>query len=168
MSSICVLGMGYVGLAYAVALADLGNSVTGLDIDASRIEALQRGESPLYEPGLDELLARNLEAGRLRFVSESAEAIPEAEFIFLCVGTPSLSSGEADMRQVRSASMAIGRHLTPGRRTILVNKSTMPIGSGDFVTGLVRQHADPAADFAVVSNSGISPRRPGDGGHLSP
>jgi UDPglucose 6-dehydrogenase len=152
MSTICILGMGYVGLAYAVALADLGNDVVGLDIDRDRVEALGRGETPLYEPGLDELLERNLAAGRLRFSTDYADAIPGAEFIFLCVGTPSLSSGEADMRQVRSASIAIGRNLAPDHRVVLVNKSTMPIGSGDLVVQFVSQHAVQGVDFAVVAN----------------
>ena len=152
MSTICIVGTGYVGLAYAVAMADLGNDVIGLDVDVLRVDALNRAESPLYEPGLDELLARNLDAQRLRFSSDYAEAVPPAEFIFLCVGTPSLSSGEADMRQVRSASVSIGRHLVPGQRVVIVNKSTMPIGSGDLVSQLVGEHASPGSDFAVVAN----------------
>ena len=153
MSKICIVGgSGYVGLAYAVALADLGNDVVGLDVDVVRVAALNRGESPIYEPNLEELLERGLAAGRLRFTTEYAAAVPGADFVFLCVGTPSLSNGEADLRQVRSAAAAIGRHLAPGHRAIVVNKSTLPIGAGDIVAGLVAEHAPPDAAFVVVAN----------------
>ncbi len=153
MARICIVGgSGYVGLSYAVALAELGHDVVGLDVAADRVAALNAGESPLHEPGLAELLEGNLAAGRLRFTTEYATAIPGATFVFLCVGTPSLSNGEADMRQVRAAAAAIGVHLPSGSRTILVNKSTMPIGSADLVTQIVAEHAAPGADFHVVSN----------------
>ena len=155
MARICIVGgSGYVGLGYAAALADLGNDVVGLDVAADRVAALNRGEPLIYEPGLEELLQRNLAAGRLRFTTDYAEAVPGAEFVFLCVGTPSLSDGDADMRQVRAAAVAIGRHLRPepGRRTVVVNKSTMPIGSAELVAGLIAEHAPAGAAFAVVAN----------------
>ena len=153
MSRICVVGGGgYVGLGYAVALADLGNDVVGLDIDEERVAALNAGRSPLYEPGLEELLGRNLAAGRLRFTADYAGAVPDADFVFLCTGTPSLADGEADLRQVRAAAAAVGIHLSPGRRTIVVNKSTMPVGSAELVARIVAEHAPPGADFRVVSN----------------
>jgi len=153
MSRICVVGGGgYVGLGYAVALADLGHDVVGLDIAADRVAALNRGESPLFEPGLTELLAANLAAGRLRFTVDYADAVPPADFVFLCTGTPSLADGEADLRQVRAAAAEVGAHLDPGRRTILVNKSTMPVGSAELVAGIVAEHAPADAEFRVVSN----------------
>jgi UDPglucose 6-dehydrogenase len=153
MARICIVGAGgYVGLGYAAALADLGHDVVGLDVAADRVAALNRGAPPVYEPGLEELLARTLAAGRLRFTTAYAEAVPGAEFVFLCVGTPSLSDGDADLRQVRAAAAAIGRHLVPGRHAYVVNKSTMPVGSAELVAGLVAEHAPAGAGFAVVAN----------------
>lgn len=153
MARICIVGgSGYVGLGYAAALADLGNDVVGLDVAADRVAAMNRGEPLIYEPGLEELLTRNLAAGRLRFTTDYTAAVPEAEFVFLCVGTPSLSNGDADMRQVRSAAIEIGKHLQPHRLTYIVNKSTMPIGSAELVTQLVAEYAPTDAAFAVVAN----------------
>jgi UDPglucose 6-dehydrogenase len=153
MTNICVVGGGgYVGLGYAVALAEMGHAVVGLDIDAARVELLNRGESPIYEIGLPEMLTRNLAQGRLRFTTDYADAVPGSEIVFLCTGTPSLSDGEADLRQVRAAAASIGRHLNPAASTIVVNKSTMPVGTAELVIGIVAEHAPPSARFAVVSN----------------
>ncbi len=150
MATIAIVGLGYVGLVYGGAFADLGNSVRGVDIDAEKVAKLREGIVPIYEPGLNELIRRNLEAGRLHFTTDYAEAIPDSEFVFICVGTPSTVDGDADMRAVRAAAEAIGRHLRG--HTIIVNKSTMPIGSGDFVSTLIEQVKPPDATFAVVSN----------------
>lgn len=153
MSHICVVGGGgYVGLGYAVALARLGNHVTGLDIDAERVAMLNRGDAPLFEEGLDSLLAEGLASGRLRFTTSYDDAVKDAEFVFLCTGTPSLSDGEADLRQVRAAARAIGERLTPGRRVIVVNKSTMPVGAAEMVATVVGASAPEGANFRVVSN----------------
>ena len=153
MTPICVVGGGgYVGLGYAVALAELGHRVVGLDIDAIRVEQLNRGESPIYEAGLPEMLRRNLEAGRLRFTTDYADAVPGSDIVFLCTGTPSLSDGEADLRQVRAAAKSIGAELQPGTWTIVVNKSTMPVGTAELVASIVAEHAPHGAEFAVVSN----------------
>lgn len=153
MTRICVVGGGgYVGLGYAVALAELGHIVIGLDIDATRVERLNRGESPIYEAGLPEMLQRNLAEGRLSFTTDYAAAVPNSDIVFLCTGTPSLSDGEADLRQVRAASMSIGAHLHPERNTIIVNKSTMPVGAAELVAGIVAEHAPSSARFSVVSN----------------
>lgn len=150
MARIAIVGLGYVGLVYGGAFADLGNCVWGVDIDADKVAKLRDGIVPIYEPGLNELIRRNVEAGRLRFTTDYAEAIPEAEFVFICVGTPSTVDGDADMRAVRTAARTIGQHLRG--HTIIVNKSTMPIGSGDLVSALIEQVKPPAATFAVVSN----------------
>jgi UDPglucose 6-dehydrogenase len=153
MTNVCIVGGGgYVGLGYAVALAELGHDVIGLDIDEARIERLNQGDSPIYEAGLPEMLRRNLAAGRLRFTTDYSFAVPTSEIVFLCTGTPSLSDGEADLRQVRSAAMSIGSHLKPGHSTIIVNKSTMPVGAAELVAGIVAEYAPPGAKFAVVSN----------------
>ena len=153
MKPICVVGGGgYVGLGYAVALAELGHQVVGLDIDATRVERLNRGDSPVYELGLPEMLRRNLDEGRLRFTTDYADGVPGSHVVFLCTGTPSLSDGEADLRQVRAAAASIGAHLQPATSTIIVNKSTMPVGTAELVAGIVAEHAPRDAAFAVISN----------------
>ena len=152
MATIAVIGSaGYVGLGTGAVFADLGNTVVGVDIPA-KVARLRAGECPIFEPGLEELLARNAQAGRLRFTTDYAEAVPHADFVFICVGTPSGPHGRADMSYVRAATRSIGRHLARGRRTVVVNKSTMPIGSGDLVGALLGEEAAPAARFAVVAN----------------
>lgn len=150
MATIAIVGLGYVGLVYGGAFADLGNSVWGIDIDVEKVDKLRQGTMPIYEPGLQELIRRNVEAGRLRFTTDYAEAIPDAEFVFICVGTPSTLDGDADMRAVRAAAETIARHLSG--HTIIVNKSTMPIGAGDFISALVEQLKPSDATFAIVTN----------------
>jgi UDPglucose 6-dehydrogenase len=150
MARISVIGTGYVGLVYCAAFADLGNDVYGIDINAAKVEALRAGDCPIFEPGLPEMLERNLRTGRLKFTTAYADAIPDSAFIFICVDTPSSFSGEADMRAVRTAAAMIGENLRGD--TIIVNKSTMPIGSGDLVASIVSQHISPDATFSVVSN----------------
>jgi UDPglucose 6-dehydrogenase len=152
MAKIAVIGCGYVGLGTGAVFADLGNQVVGVEINAARVETLRAGECPIFEPGLEELLARNLKAGRLAFTTDYAAAIPDAEFVFICVNTPSGPHGGADMSYVRTAARSIGRHLAAGRQTVVVNKSTMPIGSGDLVGALLGEEAVTGARFAVVSN----------------
>jgi UDPglucose 6-dehydrogenase len=150
MANISIIGTGYVGLVYGAAFADLGNHVYGVDINAEKVEQLQSGRSPIFEPGLEEMLQRNLEAGRLSFTTSYEEAVPSSEFAFICVDTPSAVSGEADMRMVRSAAEMLGRSLCG--HTVIINKSTMPIGSGDLVASIVNKVKAPEATFAVVSN----------------
>lgn len=153
MAHICIVGGGgYVGLGYAVALAEMGHNVIGLDINSDRVTRLNHGDSPIFETGLPEMLRRNLHAGRLRFTTDYTDAVPGSEIVFLCTGTPSLSDGEADLRQVRAAALAIGEHLQAGSRTIIVNKSTMPVGAAELVAGIVAEHAVPGASCAVISN----------------
>ncbi|MGH2615773.1 MAG: UDP-glucose dehydrogenase family protein, partial [Thermomicrobiales bacterium] len=105
-----------------------------------------------FEAGVPAMLRRNLDGGRMHFSSEYGDAVPGSGLVFLCTGTPSLSDGEADLRQVRAAAASIGAHLQPGTSTIIVNKSTMPVGTADHVAGIVGEHAPPGATFAVVSN----------------
>lgn len=150
METVTVIGTNYVGAVYAAAFADLGNQVWGVDIDQRKVDMLSAGRSPIFEPGLDELIGRNLKAGRLRFTTSYDEGVPGSSFVFICVGTPSSLHGEADMRWVRSAAESIGRSMQG--HTIIVNKSTMPIGSGDLVSSIVAQYAADGATFAVVSN----------------
>jgi UDPglucose 6-dehydrogenase len=150
MKKICVVGTGYVGLVTGACFAALGNSVTCLDKIPEKIERLRAGEMPIYEPGLESLVKHNVQVKRLRFTTDYGEAVAGADYIFIAVNTPTLSDGDgADMQYVDSAAEAIGKHLTGP--TIIVNKSTMPVGSGDRVANLVRAHA-PNYEVAVVSN----------------
>ena len=151
MSRIAVIGGGgYVGVSYAAVLAELGYEVIGLDLDDSKVIALSEGRSPIYEPGLDELLQRGLQSGCLRFTSDYATAVPAADFAFVCVGTPPDARGRADMKYVQAAAASIGRHATG--HTIIVNKSTMPIGSAHFVANILAENSRPEVTFSVVSN----------------
>ncbi|MGA7671136.1 MAG: UDP-glucose/GDP-mannose dehydrogenase family protein [Nitrolancea sp.] len=150
MAVITIIGTGYVGLVTGAAFADLGNTVYGVDIDADKIERLTHGVIPIYEPGLEEVVVRNVRAKRLTFTTCYDESVPNSEFVFICVDTPSSFDGDADMRAVRSASEMVGRSMSG--HTIVVNKSTMPIGSGDLVSSIVEETKSEGATFAVVSN----------------
>lgn len=150
MARIGVVGAGYVGLVTGACFADLGNDVTCIDVDANRIATLRQGRLPIYEPQLEELVARNVAAGRLRFTEQYADGIAGAGFAFIAVGTPSGASGEADMRYCESAARSIAQAMTGP--LIIVNKSTMPIGAGDWVTGIVKRELREPWDFGVVSN----------------
>ena len=150
MSTITVIGAGYVGLVTGACFADLGNTVTCLDIDEARIAGLNRGILPIYEPGLKELVDRNRESGRLRFTTDYQDACRGTEFVFIAVNTPSGQEGEADMGQVRSAVESLARVVSG--RVIVVNKSTMPIGTGDWVASILERLGPPDLQFAVISN----------------
>lgn len=149
MKNICVIGTGYVGLVTGTCFADLGNNVIGVDINRERVESLERGEMPIYEPGLAEMVERNMAAGRLKFTTSYEEGLQDAEFVFICVGTPEGVDGEADLQYVRSAAEKIASLME--RPLIIINKSTVPVGTGDWVADIVR-HAQPEpVEFSVVS-----------------
>jgi len=150
MKNICVLGTGYVGLVTGTCLADLGNQVICVDINEAKIETLNTGGMPIYEPGLEEMVKHNRQAGRLNFTTSYVEGIQAADFVFIAVDTPSGSEGEADLRYIRSASEGIAEVLD--HPLIIVNKSTVPIGTGDYVTEVVRRHLKEDVPFSVVSN----------------
>src|SRR5215471_9018911 len=133
MASIAVIGTNYVGLVTAACFAELGNQVVGIDIDPGKVERLGRGQLPIYEPGLEEIVVQNIKAGRLRFTLDYVEGLKNAQFAFVCVGTPSGIEGEADMSQVKAAAQSLGQHTPAERSLIVVNKSTMPIGTGDWM-----------------------------------
>ncbi len=143
------------GLTTALSLAYVGHEVVGVDLDTDKVARLNRGELPFYEPHAKEMLA--LVRERLRFTARYEEAVPQAEVIFIAVGTPSLPDGAPDLSQVRSAAQAIGRHLGEGF-TVVVNKSTVPVGSGNYVEALVRRAfqeahgGEPDGRLAVASN----------------
>lgn len=154
MSNIAVIGTGYVGLVTGTCFADLGNNVVCMDVADDKISKLKSGVSPIYEPGLEEMLQRNQKAGRLDFTTNYADALDKAEFVFIAVGTPESPDGSADMKYVEMAARSIGEY-APGRShqpLIIVNKSTVPIGTGDLVGRLVREVAPADFKFAVVSN----------------
>ena len=149
MKNICVVGVGYVGLVTGTCFADLGNHVVALDINAERIENLNKGLLPIYEPGLEEMVKRNVAAGRLAFTTSYAEALRDAEFAFIAVGTPEGVDGEADLQYVRQAAESIAEHMTAP--LIIVNKSTVPVGTGDWVSEIVRAKQTTPIPFSVVS-----------------
>jgi UDPglucose 6-dehydrogenase len=149
MKQICVIGVGYVGLVTAACFADLGNRVVALDVDERRVENLKKGIMPIYEPGLEELVRRSTRAGRLSFTTSYAEALKGAEFAFIAVGTPSGVDGNADLQYVDSAARSIARNMTAP--LVIINKSTVPIGTGDWVADIVRSAQPDPIDFAVVS-----------------
>lgn len=150
MSKISVIGTGYVGLTTAVCLADLGHEVTGVDIDSAKIAILQQGTPTIYEPGLPELMAKTTRAGRLRFTTEYAEAIPQTEFVFIAVATPMGRRGEADLVFVKQAAKSVAAEMKAP--ITIVNKSTVPIGTGDIVSRIVQENLLDDTPFSVVSN----------------
>lgn len=147
-----MVGTGYVGLVTGVCFAGTGNDVTCLDIDPRKIEALRNGRCPIYEPGLEELLERNIKNGRLRFTTDAAQAYADADVIFICVGTPSDDSGQADLKYVFTAADDIARALQSASapKTIVV-KSTVPVGTTLKVRDRIRA-AFPGANFRIANN----------------
>ena len=146
--NVAVIGTGYVGLVSGSCLADLGHQVTCVDVDTKKIERLRAGLMPIYEPGLKELVKRNMAAGRLSFTDSYAEAVPKAEVISIAVGTPSASDGSADMQYVWAAAEAIGKHLM--RDAVIADKSTVPVGTSEKVAEMIGKHF--SGEFSVVSN----------------
>lgn len=150
MRKICVIGTGYVGLVTGTCFADLGNRVSCVDVDRAKIEQLEAGQMPIYEPGLEEMVRRNVSSGRLSFTMSYDEGLEDAEFVFIAVGTPMGVEGEADLTYVRMAARSIAEAMV--RPIIIVNKSTVPIGTGDWVAEIVEKHKTADVPFAVVSN----------------
>jgi UDPglucose 6-dehydrogenase len=148
--NICVVGSGYVGLVTGACLADFGMHVVGVDKDAAKVEALSQGKVPIYEPGLDTLVQKNMDEGRLRFSTELAPAIEEAQAIFIAVGTPPRSDGSVDLTFIREVATSISQHLNGYK--VIVTKSTVPIGTGKMIEAIVREGAGGQHPFAVVSN----------------
>ena len=147
---ITMIGSGYVGLVSGACFADFGHDVCCVDKDQGKIDLLLKGVMPIFEPGLDDLVARNVAAGRLRFTTDLPEGVRDAEAVFIAVGTPSRrGDGHADLSYVYAAAEEIGRSLTGF--TVIVDKSTVPVGTGDAVERIIRE-ANPQADFAVASN----------------
>jgi UDPglucose 6-dehydrogenase len=147
---VAMIGTGYVGLVSGACFADFGHQVTCIDKDASKIERLESGQIPIYEPGLEDLVERNVREGRLTFTTDGAESIGEADAVFIAVGTPSRrGDGHADLSYVYGAAEEIAGLLDGF--TVVITKSTVPVGTGDEIERIIREKR-PDADFAVVSN----------------
>jgi UDPglucose 6-dehydrogenase len=145
---ICVIGTGYVGLVVGTCMADLGFHISCVDHDRSKIEQLRRGEVPIYEPGLDAILRRNIREGRITFTDQAAPAIASAEVVYIAVGTPGLADGSADLSGVFAVAALVGEHMS--RSTVVIIKSTVPVGTADRVREVVAASA--RFPFDVVSN----------------
>lgn len=162
---VCVIGTGYVGLVTGVCLSHIGHDVICVDNNEEKVKLMKQGQSPIYEPGLSELMHSCMEAGRLHFTTDLGAGVNHGEILFIAVGTPPLPTGESDTRYVEAVAKGIGRNLNGGYK-VIVNKSTVPIGSGDWVRmivldGLKERHStqgegftmtDSEAQFDVVSN----------------
>ena len=167
---VCVIGTGYVGLVTGVCLAHVGHDVVCIDVNEEKVKLMQSGQSPIFEPGLSELMKSSMATGHLQFSTNLQAGVEHGEILFIAVGTPALPTGESDTRYVEAVAKGIGSHLNGGYK-VIVNKSTVPIGSGDWVRMIVmdgvteRQavpvpaggvpettHPEVIADFDVVSN----------------
>ena len=148
--NICVVGTGYVGLVTGAVFADLGNDVVCMDNDQKKIEALRAGQMPIYEPGLEEMVVRNKDDGRLSFTTDLPGAVRQSDVIFIAVGTPPKDTGETDLSHVEAVATLIGRSMD--RYKVVVNKSTAPVGTGEFVREVITRHQPRPIDFDVVSN----------------
>ncbi len=159
---VCVIGTGYVGLVTGVCLAQCGHDVLCIDNNEEKVKLMKSGQSPIYEPGLSELMKQNMEEGRLSFTSDLGAGVQHGDILFIAVGTPALPTGESDTRYVEAVARGIGSHLNGGYK-VIVNKSTVPIGSGDWVRMIVLDGAaerqkeqggsgEVAVQFDVVSN----------------
>jgi len=145
-----IAGTGYVGLVTGTGFANLGNDVLCFDIDREKIDSLKKGIIPIYEPGLEELYNRNVEAGRLRFTTDAIKAVRESEIIFICVNTPTNEYQEADLTAVEGVAKAIAQHINEYK--IVVNKSTVPVGTADLVKKIIEENQNKKIEFDVVSN----------------
>ena len=145
---ICIVGTGYVGLVVGACLAETGNQVIGADVDSTKIDALKQSIIPIYEPGLDRLVERNQSAGRLTFTTDVAAAVAKSEVVFIAVGTPPDEDGSADLRHVLAVADVVGRSMA--RETVVITKSTVPVGTAAKVANAVAKHA--RFPFHVVSN----------------
>ncbi len=152
---VCVVGTGYVGLVTGTCLAYLGHAVTAIDSDQRKIDLLNAGGCPIFEPGLRELLARARKQGSLRFSSDLARGVASAEVVFIAVGTPPQPSGDPDLSAVEAVARGIGAALDPGRLRVIVNKSTVPIGSGNWVAMLVEEGIASTVVVPAGKGSGV-------------
>ena len=164
--NICVVGAGYVGLVTSACLAYLGNKVVTVESNPARLDELAKGKVPFFEPGLQEFVSDCLKSKTIKFSSDISQAVKSSQVIFIAVGTPSKANGEPDLSQVMTVARSIGGALDSEQRRVIVNKSTVPVGSGNWVEMLVNQGVEQmqaqtvparkskpdAPSFSVVSN----------------
>lgn len=146
---ICTLGAGYVGLVAATCFAELGNEVICVDVDSERISKLKKGIMPIYEPGLKELVDRNVKEGRLEFTTDAKQGIRDAEIIFICVGTPPKEDGSVNLEYVETVAAEIGRYMNGYK--IIATKSTVPVGTNEHIQEVIRQNQKNKVRFDIVS-----------------
>jgi UDPglucose 6-dehydrogenase len=148
--NICMVGTGYVGLVTGTCFAEFGNHVACIDNDLDKIDRLNKGIIPIYEPGLDVMVARNVKENRLSFGSDLHKAVQQSLVVFIAVGTPPKKDGSADLSYVQEAAKQIGQSMNGFK--VIVNKSTVPVGSVRWIAGIIKENAPQGANFAVVSN----------------
>ena len=154
---VCVIGTGYVGLVTGVCLAHIGHDVICVDNNEEKVKLMKSGQSPIYEPGLSELMKSSTKVGRLEFTSDLAAGVAHGEILFIAVGTPALPTGESDTRYVEAVARGIGAHLNGGYK-VIVNKSTVPIGSGDWVKMIVLDGVEERKKSLVTTGSSSQER----------
>jgi UDPglucose 6-dehydrogenase len=147
---IAVIGTGYVGLVTGACFAEFGVDVTCVDIDSEKIARLSAGEMPIYEPGLEQLVTKNMQSGRLRFTTDIKQAVEQALVIFLAVGTPPQGDGAPDLSFVEAAARSVAEHMNGYK--VIVTKSTVPIGTGEYLRKLIREQQKSRLNFGIVSN----------------
>src|SRR5512139_935426 len=148
--NICVVGTGYVGLVTGACFAEFGVHVTCVDKDGAKIDLLKQGEVPIFEPGLKELIGKNVKEGRLTFTTDAGSAVRQALVVFIAVGTPSSPDGSADLSYIREVASTIARNLDGYK--VVVTKSTVPVGTGQVIEEIIRRERSTEAPFDVVSN----------------
>src|SRR3989475_10925957 len=153
--NICVVGAGYVGLVTGAVFAELGNVVECVDNVAEKIDELQAGRLPIYEPGLEEMVTRNVGDGRLSFTTDLPAGVRRSVIVFIAVGTPPTVDGQTDLSAVEAVAREIGRAMD--RYTVVVNKSTVPVGTGELVREVIERHQRQPVPFDVVSNPEFLP-----------
>jgi UDPglucose 6-dehydrogenase len=162
---VCVIGTGYVGLVTGVCLSHIGHDVICVDNNEEKVKLMQAGQSPIYEPGLSELMKSSSASGKLQFTSDLAKGVEHGEILFIAVGTPPLPTGESDTRYVEAVARGIGAHLNGGYK-VIVNKSTVPIGSGDWVRMIVLDGIAERQKALVTAGGGISTLEENIGGNF--
>ncbi len=147
---IAVIGTGYVGLVTGACFAEFGVDVICVDVDAEKLQRLSAGEMPIYEPGLEQIVTKNMQSGRLRFTADIKQAVEQALVIFLAVGTPPKADGSPDLSFVDAAARSVAEHMNGYK--VIVTKSTVPIGTGEYLRKLIREHQKSRLNFGIVSN----------------
>ncbi len=147
---VTIIGLGYVGITTAVGLSEIGHDVLGYDIDIKRVKELKKGNSPIFEPGLDELLKNNIQSGRLDFTTSPEEAIHHGDIIFICTGTPSREDGSADLTQVEGAAKTVAKYINGYK--LIVEKSTVPVKTAQWIERTMKLYLKKHTEFEVASN----------------